>query len=170
MKPQDILIISKIFCAKDTLWSTEKIAAETGLSRSETHNSTKRLYKAGLLNEISQKPVIEAMEEFLIHGIRYVFPPVLLPNDRGILTAHSAPPLNSVIIAGDDEQYVWPHPEGSERGICIKPLYPTVPSAALKDNSLYEILSLIEALRIGRVRERKIASDMLSGILLGKRV
>ena len=41
------------------------------------------------------------------------------------------------------------------------PLYPTVPEAALRDEKLYELLALVDALRVGRVREREIAITAL---------
>ncbi len=43
------------------------------------------------------------------------------------------------------------------RGHSILPLYPSVPEAALKDEKLYELLALVDALRIGRAREKELA-------------
>jgi hypothetical protein len=51
---------------------------------------------------------------------------------------------------------VWPFPEGEHRGVTLEPLYKSAP-AALRDPFLYELLALIDALREGRVRERKLA-------------
>ena len=36
------------------------------------------------------------------------------------------------------------------------PLYNSVPEASLKDEKLHELLALIDALRVGRARERAI--------------
>ena len=168
MKPQDILILAKIFCIQDGFWTIESISDETGVRKSEAHNCVKRLYIAGLLSDITFKPITSAMEEFLIHGIRYVYPAIFLPDDRGILTAHSSFPLNSLIVS-DGNEYVWPHCEGTVRGTAIKPLYPSVPDASLKDQKLYAIMSLIESIRIGRVRERQTAADLLSKMLRGEK-
>jgi len=37
------------------------------------------------------------------------------------------------------------------------PLYPSVPEAANKDEKLYELLALADALRVGRAREKELA-------------
>jgi len=52
---------------------------------------------------------------------------------------------------------VWPWPEGNTRGIGLEPLYKSVPRAALRDPNLYQFLALVDAIRDGRARERKIA-------------
>jgi len=57
---------------------------------------------------------------------------------------------------------VWPHPEGQVRGESLEPLYPSAVDAALKDTKLYECLALVDALRVGRARERKLAIDFLT--------
>lgn len=78
----------------------------------------------------------------------------------GMPTAHSAPPLNKIIQS--QEFYVWPDPLGEQRGQAIEPLHPGVVEAARLDAELYELLSLIDALRIGRTREQPIATQELS--------
>jgi hypothetical protein len=44
-----------------------------------------------------------------------------------------------------------------------------VPEAALRDPALYEKLALVDALRDGRVRERKLAEQELKKLLRNKR-
>ena len=44
-------------------------------------------------------------------------------------------------------------------GQSFSPLYKSVPKAAREDHKLYELLSLIDAIRGGRVRERQMACD-----------
>jgi hypothetical protein len=53
--------------------------------------------------------------------------------------------------------YIWPDPEGIVRGQAIAPLYRSVPQAAKNDPKLYALLSLIDAIRVGRVREQRLA-------------
>lgn len=57
---------------------------------------------------------------------------------------------------------VWPHPEGEVRGESLEPLYPSAVDAARLDQGLYECLALVDALRVGRARERKLAIDLLA--------
>jgi hypothetical protein len=96
-----------------------------------------------------------ALKEFLIHGLKYTFPVEPGPLVRGMPTAHSAHPLSKKIIS--IEPYVWPDDEGRVRGQAIEPLYPSAPAVAKKDQAITELLSLMDALRVGRAREQKIA-------------
>jgi hypothetical protein len=74
-------------------------------------------------------------------------------------TAHNAPPLNNIISA--EESYVWPWAEGKTRGQAIEPLHPGVPGACRNDPALYEMLALTDALRLGRIREKRQAIEEL---------
>jgi hypothetical protein len=75
-------------------------------------------------------------------------------------TAHAAPPLVALISA-DGPAPVWPDPEGTARGESLQPLHPSVPRAAREQPLLYELLALVDALRISRARERKLAMEHL---------
>lgn len=97
-----------------------------------------------------------ALLEFIQYGLRYVFPQQPGPIVRGVPTAHSASPLKNEIQSS--EAYVWPYGKGNVRGHSIIPLYASVPEAALKDEKLYELLALVDAIRVGRARERDIAN------------
>lgn len=79
-------------------------------------------------------------------------------------TAHSAPPLKNYITA--TESIVWPDPEGDVRGEALAPIHKSVPAAARKDEKLYQALALLDAIRSGRARERKLAEDLLTKLVL----
>lgn len=96
-----------------------------------------------------------ALLDFLQYGIRYAFPQRPGAIVRGIPTAHSAKPLNDLIDS--TENYVWPSGKGTLRGESIIPLYPAAINAALKDEVLYELLALIDAIRVGKAREKELA-------------
>jgi len=83
---------------------------------------------------------------------------------RGIPTSHSAAPLKKIIQS--NENYVWPSAKGDMKGQAIMPLYKTLPEAALNDAKLYEMLSLIDAIRIGNARERQLAISELKKRIL----
>jgi hypothetical protein len=76
---------------------------------------------------------------------------------RGIPTSYAAEPLKSEIAASSDLPPVWPWHEGDTRGVGFKPLYKSVPHAALRDPALYQLLALVDAIRDGRARERNLA-------------
>ena len=93
--------------------------------------------------------------EFLQYGLKYTFPIKPGPVVRGLPTSHSASPLKDEIQS--TEAYVWPYAKGTVRGHSILPLHPSVPAAALKDEKLYALLALADALRVGRAREKELA-------------
>lgn len=130
------------------------------MSASEIHAAVRRCAAAGLIEPDSRKPLRKAAEEYLLHGVRYVFPARRGPLARGIPTAYAAPPLAGQ-IAADDLPPVWPDPEGTTKGYALEPLYGSVPMAAKASPKLYELLALVDALRVGRARERKLAEAEL---------
>ncbi len=76
-------------------------------------------------------------------------------------------PLAKKLIANQDDVYVWPWPEGDARGQSIEPIYHSVPIAIKNDSNLYELLALVDAVRVGRVREQNIALDELKRRIKG---
>jgi hypothetical protein len=161
MKPQDILVLLKLLLWKKGRWTIASLADSIGLSASETHAALQRSKKNGLFDPLTEKPIKSALEELLIHGLKYVFPAEIGPRARGIPTAYSAPPLSNRIVSQKEEILVWPSRAGQVLGSRVDPLYPSAPQAVQKDVQLYEMLALIDALRVGRVRERKLAVQEL---------
>ncbi len=160
MKPQDIVILLKIIATDNGNWQQKPVAEALIMSQSEISQSVARMQYAGLIFENGKKVMRSAFLEFLQHGISYVFPQKPGAMVRGVPTAHSALPLNKIILS--EENYVWPSAKGKMRGQSIIPLFPTVPDAAVKDSQLHELLSLVDALRIGKVRERNLALTELT--------
>lgn len=164
MKPQDILLLLKIISMGEENWNQKPTAEALSMSQSEVSESVARSKYAGLLDPKGKKVMRMALMDFLEKGIRYVFPQHPGAVVRGIPTSHSAPPLNQEIQS--TEHYVWPSSKGSVRGHSIIPLYPSVPEAALNDVKLYELLALVDALRVGRAREKELAIKELKSRIL----
>lgn len=155
LKPQDVLLLLKIVSDGNPTWNQKPIAEALGLSQSEVSESVARCKYARLLAPNGKTAMKLSLIEFLQHGIQYVFPQRPGAVVRGVPTSHSAQPLNEQIQS--TEHYVWPYGKGALRGHSIVPLYPSVPSAAMKDPSLHELLALVDALRVGRAREKELA-------------
>jgi DNA-binding Lrp family transcriptional regulator len=170
LKPQDIVVVLKLCGYGSNRPPFAQIAAALSMSPSEVHGAVKRAQAARLVHgaELNSRPNLSALEEFLIHGLKYAFPAEHGGSTRGLPTSYAAAPLNRLIAAGKEPIPVWPHPEGKKRGIALAPLYKTVPYAALRDSALYEKLALVDALRDGRVRERKLAEQELKKLLRSK--
>ena len=101
------------------------------------------------------------LEGALVHGARYFLAPTRGGEVRGMPTAWAAPPLSSEIATAEPLPPVWPDPMGEIRGLSVEPLHPNVPKAARRDPDLYELLALLDVLRVGEVRERKLAERAL---------
>lgn len=65
--------------------------------------------------------------------------------------------LEGKLVSAGADIYIWPHHEGSQRGLSIAPLFKSVPDAALEHSRLYELLALIDAIRTGNQREASLA-------------
>jgi DNA-binding Lrp family transcriptional regulator len=163
LKPQDVVVALKILTYSGRRPPISAIAGELSMSPSEVHGAIKRLQQARLLHgpESGEKPNVAALEEFLVHGVKYAFPSQHGEVTRGIPTSYAAAPLNSMIFPGEELPPVWPAPEGDTRGIALQPLYKSAPAAAVRDPLLYELLALLDGIRDGRARERKIAEKEL---------
>jgi hypothetical protein len=107
----------------------------------------------------------EAVREFVLHGIRYAYPARLGARVRGITTAWSAMPLSGHIISPTDLLVVWQDPEGDARGESIEPLHESALVVAKKNPVIYQALALIDGIRVGQARERKLASELFSALL-----
>lgn len=104
------------------------------------------------------------LKEFLLSGAKYAFPPIWGAMSRGVPTGYAAAPLNAIIAPPcSDPVPVWPSAKGTARGLSLAPLYPSVPDAALRDDKLYALLTLFDAIRSGQARERNAARDLLDG-------
>lgn len=78
-------------------WNTGSILGnELSLSPSEVHGAIGRLRASRLLHapQWRDRPNISALEEFLIHGLKYAFPAKRSEVTRGVPTSYAAEPLN----------------------------------------------------------------------------
>lgn len=172
IKSQDIVVLVKLIARQgDKNWSQHSLAFELCLSPSQLNSALKRLVIAGLITSYrpphKPQPIIQACEEFFVHGLKYVFPAKLGEMARGVRTSYAAPSFKNEISLGKDAVPVWPYGAGQERGVALKPLYSSVPESVSKhpDSLFYDLLTLLDAIRSGRAREKQIAIQRLSEIL-----
>jgi hypothetical protein len=164
MRPQDLLILLKILSLDDQGFFLKDLSHELSISASEVTESVNRSEIAGLIAKDKKTIMRKALLEFLIHGLPYVFPQRPGALTAGIPTAHSAPPLNKHFKT--DELFVWADSKGEVRGQSIEPFHHGQIKAAQKDKTLYELLALCDALRVGKARERKLAEEELQKKIL----
>jgi hypothetical protein len=182
MKSQDIVILLKLISLRqqerepnssarsdnyfaDDPYSVRALENSLGISKSEINNSLNRSTNSGLAikdREQSQpKANVKAVFEFIIFGLKYVFPVKPGPLARGMATSFAAPVLNKKLMSAGENILVWPDADGRDHGQSIEPLFKSVPFAAQHDERLYESLALVDAIRLGHARERNVAREEL---------
>lgn len=159
IKPQDLVVLTKLIAINDSDYTQMSLSQMLYMSQSEISSSISRSTYAGLLMNKGKEVNRKLFFDFIKYGLAVVFPQHPGAIVRGTVTAHSAPPLDIEIVS--EEKYVWPYAKGKARGQTIAPLYPTVPKAVILDNYLYELLALMDAVRVGRAREKNLALELL---------
>lgn len=165
LKPQDVLVALKLAIEEGWDRPYTALAEELGLSASEVHAAVRRLAEARLLEPENKKVRLMALRNFLVHGVPYVFPVRSREVTRGLPTGWAAPVMSGKVVSGDQLPPVWPDPEGEVQGVSVQPLYSSVAKAARRDSKLYALLAIVDALRLGRARERAMAERQLGELL-----
>jgi hypothetical protein len=165
MKPQDVVIALKL-CLVELPGSYAEMGEALGMSASEVHAGVRRLVEARLIDSESRRARGEVFLNFLVHGVPYAFPARAREVTRGMPTAWAAPAMAGKISGAEGLPPVWPDPFGKVQGLAVQPLYSSVPGAAARDAELYALLAWVDALRIGRARERNLAAKELAERLI----
>lgn len=156
------------------LLSMRGLAESINISKSETAECIKRLYKIGLLNFKNQRngerielsnlnwEVNKRSFKLIVHSFEFFFKTEPKAIDIGIPTVFSNELLKSHLAYSSPLPFIWPMASyRAISGIAVDPLHKSVPQASMNDKYLYEIFSLIDVFRIGSPREKKIAQDLL---------
>lgn len=159
MKPQDVVILFKLLIRRNEGWTQSVLSEELSISQSEISESIKRSKYSGMINSFENSVNKKAFFDFIVHGLKYVFPQRPGVMTRGIPTAHSAPFFKNHFLS--EEDYVWPDAKGKTRGQSIGPLFKSVSKAVQKDEELYIYLALADIIRVGKAREKEMAINML---------
>lgn len=162
MRPQDIVILLKIFSLGEEEWLNKDLSSSLFISQSEISESLNRSSYAGLIG-IDKKTIQKsALFGLLVYGIRYMFPAQAGTIAKGIPTGASAPILRDNFQ--NEIRLVWPDQSVETRGLLIEPLYPKLVEAVKLDPFLYDLLALTETFRIGNDKEVARAKELLSNI------
>lgn len=184
MKSQDMVILLKLASLEDSEqengpqsahhgavtgedpYSVRGLEAAVGISKTEVSASINRSLNSGIAvkDRKTGRPKANRRQvlEFIIHGIRYVFPVKPGAMQRGLPTAFAAPVLRESLHSAGSLISVWPYAHGREMGQSVEPLFKTVPEAAERDERLYAYLALVDAIRLGNSREANLAINVLS--------
>jgi hypothetical protein len=168
MLGQDIAILLKLSLQAEKKVPSTHLAAELSISPSEVSKALHRCKQSGLLYWTDDEKRVNrsALVEFIVHGLKYIFPPSRGSLTRGIPTGAAVEPLKSSFPHDTEPPPVWPYAAGTARGLAFSPLYKNAPQAALRDERLYELLALCDSIRGGRIRERTLAAAKIKEALL----
>jgi len=92
MQGQDTVLLLKLAMQNDPRIQSKNLAEELFISPSKVSKALKRCVLAGLLYISGAET---ALMEFLVHGLKYVFPPARGSMAQGLPTAVAAEPLKS---------------------------------------------------------------------------
>lgn len=157
LKPQDILVA----IAGATLPGGDSHAAfgaRLGLSASQAHSAWRRLQLSRLAS-VDREINRANLHEFMIHGMRFLYPMQTIGLVMGRPTGAAHPALLHD-FPEPEVRWVWPDGKGKSRGMGIAPFTKFVIVAAANDD-LYLALALVELLRGGSARERTMAAERL---------
>src|SRR5204862_1269833 len=102
LRPQDVLVLAKLLSYPGPRPPMARIGVDLSISSSEVHAALKRLALSRLVSSgaAGNCPLPHAVEEFLVHGVKYAFPVRRGEVTRGVPTSYAAPPLNDEIQPG----------------------------------------------------------------------
>lgn len=150
-------------------YSVRGLAESTGISKSQVNLALKRCFEMGLANQGRHagppRANVKELINLIIHGVRYMFPAKLGSMTRGIRTSLAAPIFEGKLLSAGEFAPVWSDSEGKVKGLAVEPLFKSAPYAVRRDPDFYALLALVDSIRLGQPRERKLAADMLTDLL-----
>lgn len=165
VKASDIYVLSGLL-ANGEDWTYRSLAERLHVPHPVVQRALSRVQAADLYSAERREVHVPHFEEFAAHALRFVIPAQLGALVPGIPAAWAAEPMASAIrSSGEEPPPVWPYARGRVRGQAIEPLHPAAPEAVDDWPQLGEILALLDSLRAGDPRVRKVAEDLLSKML-----
>lgn len=165
VRSSDIYVLSGLL-AHDGEWSYRFLADRLHVPHPVIQRALVRAQEADLYSGERREVHVPHFEEFAIHAARFVAPAQLGALVPGVPAAWAAEPMASEIhSSGEEPPPVWPYARGQVRGQAIEPLHPAAPEAIEGWPELGEILALLDSLRAGDPRVRRVAEDLLVPLL-----
>lgn len=162
LQAADIYILAGVLVCDRSDWTYRELAKELGVPHPLVQRALQRAEEADLYSGASRLVHRPNLEEFLVHGLRYLAPAKLGAVIAGVPAAWAAPPMVSLIRESSELPPVWPAADGRVRGQALPPLHESAVRAAEQQPRLAELLAIIDSLRAGDVRVRKVASEQLA--------
>lgn len=159
LRSADVLVLFAVQCSTGD-WTLRSLADRLGVQHSKVQRALDRLSEAGIYDADRRRLIPHAVEEFLIHALKYFHPIREGRLMRGVPTAWGAAPLRDE-IASSEPPPVWAHPHGDVRGSAVEPLDARLPALASEWPAVAELAALCDALILGEARVRNAAERCL---------
>jgi hypothetical protein len=165
VKAPDIYALAGLL-AEDQPWSYRSLAERLRVPHPVVQRALARARDADLYSAERREVHVPHFEEFAIHALRFVAPAWLGALVPGVPAAWVAKPMVGAIrSSGEEPPPVWPYARGTVRGQAVEPLHPAAPQAVEDWPELGEILALLDSLRAGDARVRRVAEKLLVRML-----
>ena len=164
LHPQDVLVACKLFSLKlaDEEWTYSGLGESVGISGGEAHNAVDRCRRAAIIGA-SGNVVRRNLRDLLAVAAPRIFYASRGGIVSGMPTSVWAPPLLGKFERIGSLPTSWPCENGPcERGESVDPIYPSAPIAA-RDPLVYELLALVDVIRVGGAADRNRAIAMIDG-------
>lgn len=162
LSPTDIYILAGALANDGEGLTLRQLARTLHVDHTLVHRALRRAEAAGLYRPDSKTVNRANFEELIAHAGRFIAPARLGELTRGVPAAWAAEPISNIIRQPAQEPPpVWPDARGGVRGQALEPLHPAAVQASRKSPALAALLSIIDSLRAGDTRVRKLAADSL---------
>ena len=163
--PTDIYVLAGVISSEQNSWTLRDLAAMLHVDHTLVHRALKRAETADLYRTTTKQVNLANFEELAIHAARFIAPAPLGALTRGLPAAWAAQPISELIHQAQGEPPpVWPSALGVARGQALAPLHPAAVQAS-HDAPLAALLAIIDSLRAGDLRVRKVAATLLNDTL-----
>jgi hypothetical protein len=165
IKKPDIYVLGGLLAHRGD-WTYRSLADRLYVPHPVVQRALARGQDADLYLSERREVHVPHFEEFAIHALRFVAPAQLGRLVPGVPAAWAAEPMAGAIrSSGEEPPPVWPYAQGQVRGQAIEPLHLAAPEAVEDWPELGEILALLDSLRAGDARVRRVAEDVLADAL-----
>jgi DNA-binding transcriptional MocR family regulator len=161
LRPTDLYVLAGALANQGDTWSLRDLAEKLFVDHTVVSRALKRTEEAGLYQSAERRVNAANFAELMIHAARFIAPAPLGGMTRGFNAAWAARPISDLIRqAGDEPSPVWPSALGVNRGQTLEPLHPGAIGASA-DPTLAALLAIIDCLRAGDARVRRVAASAL---------
>jgi hypothetical protein len=162
VKPVDLLVMLGLLRpGLSADWSFRSLAEELHLPSAAVQRALSRLGETPAYDPARKRVSGSAAEDLLAHAVPFIAPAGLGAPTRGVPTAWAAAPLSERLSADGELPPVWPDAHGEVRGLAVTPLHAAATELARSDSWMYEMLALVDGMRIGDARVRELAGSLL---------